>query len=100
MCDFEHEDLVIPAAGMPERNHCPPGELGCLIATVNVGFMDFCISSLPDALAEGAALSVKVSLVLAWCVHLAHRCGTCEEGISSLSKNTVLFCGPGCDSFL
>lgn len=80
MCDFEQEDLVIPAAGMTQRNCCPPGELGRVTATVNVGFMEFCISSPCGGLAEGTALSVKVSLVLAWCVHLAHR--WCEGGIS------------------
>lgn len=40
MCDFKHKDHVIPAAGITERNCCPPGELGCSKCGI-YGFLHF-----------------------------------------------------------
>lgn len=56
-----------------------------MMTTVNVGFVDFCVSSPWRRLAEGAALPADVSQALVLCVHLAHRHGTwCEGGIFNL----------------
>jgi len=69
---------------------CPDGKLGCMMTTVNTEIMDFCISSARGRLAEGAALCVKASWALVWCVQLAHRGGTWCEGANIPLSSVVL----------